>query len=294
MPAHEQFRQLAARKLSHVDALIDRAQRVRAWLSTATSRGRETLDVCGLFTEPTAPQSPRSGCAPIGEYACSEEGSYVDPFRIGGLFCVLGLAFTACGGGAGPATLPASGRAYRVLDHAARTAVAERCRDTAAAAARGLAARELRAIDPAMLRDQLDGAYLVIAALGRPVSAVCREEIPFVTPGLRISIDGAKDNRDGTFTLQTSSEKRLTISGRIAPAPAAGRVIANREVGPPVRRSAGVGPDGRFVLPPVGLRKVADNTFTVTVNAPPHAERKLLFSAICLDCLAGGPPPSQD
>lgn len=50
-PAHEQLRELAARKLPDVDALIDRAQTVRAWLATATGCGCESLDVCGLFDE---------------------------------------------------------------------------------------------------------------------------------------------------------------------------------------------------------------------------------------------------
>lgn len=50
-PAHEQLQELAARKLPDVDALIERAQLVRAWLTTATGCGCDTLDVCGLFTE---------------------------------------------------------------------------------------------------------------------------------------------------------------------------------------------------------------------------------------------------
>jgi hypothetical protein len=54
-----------------------------------------------------------------------------------------------------------------------------------------------------------------------------------------------------------------------------------------------VASDGRFALPTVGLRKVADNTFTVTIQAPPHAPRKVLFSALCLDCLAGRTVPSS-
>jgi hypothetical protein len=50
--------------------------------------------------------------------------------------------------------------------------------------------------------------------------------------------------------------------------------------------SAAIGSDGRFVFPSLRLRKVADNTFTVTVQAQPSAARKVLFSALCLDCLA--------
>jgi hypothetical protein len=54
------------------------------------------------------------------------------------------------------------------------------------------------------------------------------------------------------------------------------------------RPAAPIGPDGRLVIGPVHLRKVADNTFTLTIGAPPNAPRKVLFSAICLDCLDGG------
>lgn len=48
-PAHEQIRELAARKLPEVDALIERATAMRAWLSTATGCRCESLDVCTLF-----------------------------------------------------------------------------------------------------------------------------------------------------------------------------------------------------------------------------------------------------
>jgi hypothetical protein len=217
--------------------------------------------------------------------------------RIGGCLCLLALAVAGCGGDGGTGraaavALPATGRAYRMLDGEQRAAIAASCRDRAAATARGLAARELRAIDPGVLRARLDSAYLVIAEQRRPVAEVCRAAIPFVTPGLRISFDGAKDNRDGSFIVETSSDQRLTLSGRVTPNAAGWRVIAAREIAPPARHSAAVGPDGRFRLPAVRLRKIADNTFTITIQAPPHAPRKVLFSAICLDCLAGGRPPN--
>lgn len=48
-PAHEQIRELAQRKLPEVDALIERAQAMRAWLSTATSCSCESLETCALF-----------------------------------------------------------------------------------------------------------------------------------------------------------------------------------------------------------------------------------------------------
>lgn len=49
-PAHEQLRALAERKLPEVDALIERAQAMRAWLTTATACGCGTLEECGLFS----------------------------------------------------------------------------------------------------------------------------------------------------------------------------------------------------------------------------------------------------
>jgi MerR family transcriptional regulator, redox-sensitive transcriptional activator SoxR len=50
-PAHEQLRALATRKLPEVDALIERAQAMRQWLTTAATCGCDTLDVCALFLE---------------------------------------------------------------------------------------------------------------------------------------------------------------------------------------------------------------------------------------------------
>jgi hypothetical protein len=221
----------------------------------------------------------------------------VRAIRIGGCMCLLGLALAGCGADAGvrsaPVALPPSGQAYRALDHERRTAVAASCRDRAVAAARGVAARELSAIDAAALREQLDDAYLVIAEQRRAVAEVCREVIPFVTPGLHVSFDGAADRRDGTFTFQTSSSKPLTIRGRVTPPPSRGRVLARRELDRSDVRKAGLGANGSFELPTARLRKVADNTFSVTIHAPPHAVRKVLFTAICLDCLSGGPPPSN-
>jgi DNA-binding transcriptional MerR regulator len=50
-PAHEQLRALAERKLPEVDALIDRAQAMREWLSTATRCGCDSLEACRLFSD---------------------------------------------------------------------------------------------------------------------------------------------------------------------------------------------------------------------------------------------------
>ncbi|HEX3733547.1 MAG TPA: MerR family transcriptional regulator [Solirubrobacterales bacterium] len=51
-PAHQQLQALAERKLPEVDALIERAERMRNWLSTAIHCSCDDLDRCGLFVEP--------------------------------------------------------------------------------------------------------------------------------------------------------------------------------------------------------------------------------------------------
>jgi MerR family transcriptional regulator, redox-sensitive transcriptional activator SoxR len=48
-PAHEQLQALAERKLPEVEALIEHAQAMRNWLTTASSCGCESLEECGLF-----------------------------------------------------------------------------------------------------------------------------------------------------------------------------------------------------------------------------------------------------
>lgn len=48
-PAHRELRALAERKLPEVEALIARAQAVKAWLMTASSCGCDSLDDCRLF-----------------------------------------------------------------------------------------------------------------------------------------------------------------------------------------------------------------------------------------------------
>ena len=48
-PAHEQLRALAAHKLPEIDAMIERAETMRLWLTAATACGCETLDACALF-----------------------------------------------------------------------------------------------------------------------------------------------------------------------------------------------------------------------------------------------------
>jgi len=56
-PVSTQLRDLATSKLPEIDALIERAQRVRVWLATATGCDCQSIDDCALFDD--APASPR-------------------------------------------------------------------------------------------------------------------------------------------------------------------------------------------------------------------------------------------
>jgi hypothetical protein len=203
---------------------------------------------------------------------------------------VLG-AGSACGAdpAESPVALPPSGTAYRAQSDQQRLAVATSCRDRAATAARGRAAAELAKVDPHALREQLDAAFRLTRMQRRPVSELCAEQLPFVTPGLRVTFDDAKVSGD-TFTYETDSDIPLRIRGAITPPPRDGTVVARRESGGSRAYDGRIGSDGRFALPAIRLRKIADNTFVVAIHAPPSAPRKLYFSAICLDCLAAGPP----
>ena len=53
-PISAQLRELAARKLPEIDALIERAQRVRSWLETATGCDCESIEDCALFDDTPA------------------------------------------------------------------------------------------------------------------------------------------------------------------------------------------------------------------------------------------------
>jgi hypothetical protein len=199
-------------------------------------------------------------------------------------------ALAACGQekAATPVALPPSGTAYRALDDHERLTVAAGCRDRAAAVADGVAAEQIESIDAHALRDHLDAAFRLIRQQRRPVTAICAEQLPFVTPGLRLRFDGALDSGDA-FTYETESTRPLTIRGAVAPA-TTGTVTVRREFGPARSHRAQIAADGRFALPTLRLRKVANNTFILSFHAPPNAPRKAYFSAICLDCLAGGAP----
>ena len=205
---------------------------------------------------------------------------------------VSGAVLAGCGGEEPLPPLPANGGDYRALGDARRLAVAESCRGRAAAAAGEVAAEQLARVDAAALRAELDSAYRIRREQRRPVADVCRDRLPFVTPGLRISFDGAEDSGDA-YTYETRSDRPLRLRGTVGPAPREGTVVAAREFGAPQLVSGAIRPDGTFALPAVRLRKVADNSFVVTIDAPPNAPRKVDFSAICLDCLAGGPPPGD-
>ena len=54
-PMSERLRELAERRLPEIDALIDRAQRVRTWLQAASGCGCQSIDECALFDDTTLP-----------------------------------------------------------------------------------------------------------------------------------------------------------------------------------------------------------------------------------------------
>jgi hypothetical protein len=203
--------------------------------------------------------------------------------------------FGGCGSDAGgdPVALPSSGTAYRAMDDGERLAVAASCRDRAAARAHGAAAVELGRVDARALREQLDVAFRLTSEQHRPVAELCAERLPFVIPGLRLSFEDAKRGGD-EFTYVTTSDKPLTMRGAVAPPPERGTVVVRRAYEKRSRTyRARIGADGSFTLPTLRLRKIANNTFVVAIHAPPSAVRKAYFTALCLDCLAGGPPPGS-
>jgi hypothetical protein len=199
----------------------------------------------------------------------------------------LAALAAGCGGDAPDrGVLRHSGVWYRARPAAERARVAAACRADAVARARGDGARkQLRAIDAGELRDALDEAETIIARQRRPLAAICRAVVPFHTPGVEVRFGaGAREDGDGTWSVSAISTRPYTIRGRIAPARAGARLTAHRMDGYTVR--AVTAADGSFALP-VRFRHVADNTFTIALDAPGAAAHKVLFTAICLDCLAG-------
>jgi hypothetical protein len=190
-----------------------------------------------------------------------------------------------------PDPKPATARVYRGLSDAARLAAAAGCRDRAARQAEGVAARQIAAVDEMLLRRELD---IVVAGSRKRArfDRACAATLPLVTPALRVSFSGVTGNGI-EFTYPTRSDRPLTIRGTVEPAPAGGHVVARRESGPEQRVAAPIDERGRFVFRDLRLRKVADNTFLLTIDAPPNAPRLVRFSALCLDCIiSGSPPPS--
>jgi MerR family redox-sensitive transcriptional activator SoxR len=61
-PMSRQLRELAERKLPEIDALMERAQRVRDWLDAASACQCQRIDDCALFDDaPAAPRQPPFG-----------------------------------------------------------------------------------------------------------------------------------------------------------------------------------------------------------------------------------------
>jgi MerR family redox-sensitive transcriptional activator SoxR len=59
-PMNDRLRELAARRLPEIDALIERAGRVRTWLQTATGCDCQSIDDCALFDDPALPPARES------------------------------------------------------------------------------------------------------------------------------------------------------------------------------------------------------------------------------------------
>ncbi|HWL33760.1 MAG TPA: MerR family transcriptional regulator [Gaiellaceae bacterium] len=56
-PMSERLRELAERRLPEIDALIERARRVRAWLDAATTCDCDRIDDCTLFDDAPLPSA---------------------------------------------------------------------------------------------------------------------------------------------------------------------------------------------------------------------------------------------
>jgi hypothetical protein len=201
----------------------------------------------------------------------------------------VGGTLAACGSDPAPTDpKPATAAAYRGLSGAARLAAAAGCRDRAAGQAEGVAARQIADVDEVLLRQELD-----LAVADRPnrdrFERACAASVPVVTPGLRVTFSAATGN-GMVFSYPTRSDRPLTIRGTVAPVPAGGRVVARRELGRAQRLTAPIDERGRFVFRDLRLRKVADNTFLLTIDAPPNAPRLVRFTALCLDCIISGSP----
>jgi len=75
-PMSDRLRDLAERRLPEIDALIERATRVRAWLADATRCGCESLDDCALFDDASLPTGePSHAIAPNRRYVTRGEAA---------------------------------------------------------------------------------------------------------------------------------------------------------------------------------------------------------------------------
>lgn len=79
-PLHEPLRELAARKLPEVEALVKRAVTLRDWLLAAADCTCETLDACALFTTGT-PERHSTGPDPATVTACGDQPARVVRWR---------------------------------------------------------------------------------------------------------------------------------------------------------------------------------------------------------------------
>jgi hypothetical protein len=202
----------------------------------------------------------------------------------------VGGTLAACGSEPArtPDPKPATAGGYRALSDAARLAAAAGCRNRAARRAEGTAARQIAGVDEMRLLRWLDIAVADYRK-GARFDRACAATLPLVTPGLRVTFSGVTGNGI-VFTFPTRSDRPLTIRGTVDPAPASGSVVARRESGPEQRITAPIDERGQFVFRDLRLRKVADNTFLLTIEAPPNAPRLVRFSALCLDCIVSGSP----
>lgn len=109
-PAFAAIRELAARKLPEVDALISRAVAMRAWLQTATACNCTTLDSCALLelTHRSGEGAPdvTPAAAPRAE-AGAEHHARGQRRRVAALGATAGRARSA------PLTPPAAGSSLR-------------------------------------------------------------------------------------------------------------------------------------------------------------------------------------
>ena len=64
-PMSDHLRELADRKLPEIDALIERARRVRAWLTTAQGCDCQSVDACALFDDDALPAGSGQGLAVV-------------------------------------------------------------------------------------------------------------------------------------------------------------------------------------------------------------------------------------